>query len=125
MNTCRNSRGITLVALLIVVIVIGLVVILGYNTWVDFLAKREAKSVLQEIFKAEMAYYVEHNCTYTTSLEKLGIQIPEFQRCEYTIMLGHDTATSKPTFVVRATHESTQRCWTIDDQNRRKSITSS
>ncbi len=74
----RNSmRGITLMELMIVVVIIGILVAVGYPNYRDFAARskrNEARAALLQIATNQERFYLQNN-TYTTDMTQLGFPV--------------------------------------------------
>src|SRR5437867_2507761 len=73
-STMRNSKGFTLVEILVSVAIIGLIAVLGIPAFQSFLKKAktvEAENALSEIKRLEDLYF-NSNLTYSSDLATIG-----------------------------------------------------
>ena len=90
----RNSRGFTLVELLIVVAIIGVLSTIGVPTFrkmVTKAKKSEAKVSLGGLFTVESAFFTEYS-TYGNHLDKVGFEIEGRQKLYSTGFPAADCA---------------------------------
>jgi prepilin-type N-terminal cleavage/methylation domain-containing protein len=81
MRSIRNTKGFTLIELMIVVVIIGILAALAipkFNNASARAKEREADGILKQIYTLQMTYYAQ-NGTYAASssaLETVGWQAP-------------------------------------------------
>ena len=70
----HKMRGITLIELMIVVVIIGLMAVIAYPNYREFVARakrNEAKAALLQIATNQERFYLQNN-TYTCDMTRLG-----------------------------------------------------
>lgn len=101
MTKIRNTKGFTLIELMIVVAIIGILAAIAIPNFLNYQCKSkqsEAKQALGTISKNQEAYVSEHDA-YTTSLGALGFAMKgDTQR--YSIEV---TAADSTTYTITAT----------------------
>jgi len=137
MQTRRKMHGVTLMELMIVIVIIGILVAVGYPNYRDFAARAkrtEATSSLLEIASMQERFYLQNN-VYTNDLTDLGfaanptitdsdsysIVITEADASDFTAVatyrLGGSEEAKCTTFVIDGRGQKTftgsgTNCWT-------------
>ena len=91
----KNTKGSTLIELMIVVAIIGILAAIAIPNFLKFQAKSkqsEAKTNLKAIYTAQTGYYGENN-TYNTFL---GVNWAPVGTARYTYSLGSDNGIATP-----------------------------
>ena len=73
----RKIRGITLIELMIVVVIIGIMAMIAYPNYSQFVARAkrtEAKAALLKIATNQERFYLQNN-SYTTDMMQLGFPV--------------------------------------------------
>jgi type IV pilus assembly protein PilE len=68
------TRGVTLIELMVVLVIIGIMAIVAYPNYREFLARAkrtEAKTMLLQVASMQERFYLQNN-SYTTDLTALG-----------------------------------------------------
>ena len=84
----KNSKGFTLIELMIVVVIIGILAALAIPRFMRATTKSkqsEVKSVLKQIHVLERAYFQEHD-VYSTVKANIGFEDPPGARYAYALM---------------------------------------
>ena len=84
----RNSRGITLIELMIVVVIIGIIAALAIPRFMNTTARTkqvEAKGILKQIYTMERSWFQEHG-SYTDDIAALGVELMAQRWHEYSIV---------------------------------------
>ena len=109
----KNSKGFTLIELMIVVVIIGILAALAIPRFMRATTKSkqtEGKSILKQIYVMERAYRQEFD-TYHSNLDTIGVEIPANVRYSYVITNATDS-----TFLASAGAD-------LDDDANRDSMT--
>lgn len=75
----RDTQGLTLVELMIVIVIVGILAAVAYPNYREHVTRSkrtEAKAALLQIATNQERYYLNHN-EYTTDLTKLGFRVDE------------------------------------------------
>lgn len=125
----RESKGFTLVELLVVIVVIGILATLTIPRFLRTTTRAketEAKLMLREIYNLERAHYLE-NDVYSLSFESIGFDqeklVTDGGNARYRIEI---TEVSDTGFVATATSvvdfdkDGTFNVWSIDHKNNLK-----
>ena len=91
----RNSKGFTLIELMIVVVIIGILAALAIPRFMQATTKSkqsEAKQILKQIYTMERTYRQEHGvylaCPAHADLVNLGVEIPVDAIYTYSVALA-------------------------------------
>jgi prepilin-type N-terminal cleavage/methylation domain-containing protein len=114
----RNSKGFTLIELMIVVVIIGILAALAIPRFMKASAKSktsEAQLVLKQIYTMERTYKQQFD-VYSADLNAIGVEVPPNANYNYTI-----TAADAVSFTAQADwpdpgidDDATPDTWTID-----------
>jgi len=87
MQKFKNTKGFTLIELMIVVAIIGILAAIAIPNFMNYQCKAkqsEAKSSLGNIKTMQEAYWAEYD-TYTANLSRVGFEIKDGARYVYSI----------------------------------------
>ena len=130
-KTVRNSRGFTLVELMIVVVIIGILAALAIPRFTRATTKAkqsEAKSILKQIYTMQLGYRHEHdiyfvdptpaNAANPLAFESLGLGVEIMLVARYTYTIS-STDAGATNFSATATsgildEDATADTWTIN-----------
>jgi type IV pilus assembly protein PilA len=90
-----NSKGFTLIELMVVIVIIGILAALAIPKFLGATAKAKAtecKPVLKQMYTLEEAYAQEKN-TYTTDKAQIGFDDPQASTRRFDYAVGTGTAT--------------------------------
>ena len=93
----RTMQGITLIELMIVVVIIGVLAVIAYPNYREFVARakrNEAKAALLQIATNQERFYLQNN-TYTCDMKQLGFPVSDNFVTEsgtYTVNVSSCTA---------------------------------
>jgi prepilin-type N-terminal cleavage/methylation domain-containing protein len=119
-----DSRGFTLVEILIVIAIVGVlasVAVMGIQSFLDKAKMVEAELALQDIQRLEQSYFDEHSA-YTNNLANLGFQTVR-SLSYYSIAVALGTGTDPGSMAYRATatgnfgNTSVPDTWTLTINN--------
>jgi prepilin-type N-terminal cleavage/methylation domain-containing protein len=110
----KNSKGFTLVELMIVVVIIGILAALAIPRFMRTTTKAkqsEAKGILKQIYVMETAFKQEKE-HYTANKDSIGVQIPSNARYTYTVDVA-DTILFHAYASANLDDDATLDIWTI------------
>jgi type IV pilus assembly protein PilE len=124
-NFHRNSKGFTLIELMIVVVIIGILAALAIPRFMRSTTKSkqsEAKQILKQVYVMQRAYRQEYNAyclngvtasaTAPTAFARLGVDIMASARYSYAMVSAVNTFTCTATG--NLDDDVTNDVWTID-----------
>jgi type IV pilus assembly protein PilE len=124
-NFHRNSKGFTLIELMIVVVIIGILAALAIPRFMRSTTKSkqsEAKQILKQVYVMQRAYRQEYNsyclngvtasATAQTAFARLGVDIMGSARYSYAMVAAVNTFTCTATG--NLDDDVTNDVWTID-----------
>lgn len=120
----KNMRGITLTELMTVVVIIGILAMISYPSYRQYVAKakrNEAKAALLQIATRQESFYLQNN-TYTTDMTALGFGGANNVPTPTGTYIVNVTAADANTFTANAAYQNADaevgKCatFTIDGQ---------
>ena len=113
----RNSKGITLLELMIVVFIAGIIASLAIPRFMKTTAiskQSEAKGILKQIYTLERSWFQEYG-SYTEDLAALGLELMAQRWHEYSIVSTGTTFTATAHAAAPGVDDDpTPDTWTID-----------
>jgi type IV pilus assembly protein PilE len=114
----RNSKGFTLIELMIVVVIIGILAALAIPRFMKASAKSktsEAQLLLKQIYTMERSYKQQYD-TYSADLAAIGVVIPGNANYDYTIVADATSFTATADWPNPGLDDdATPDTWTIDE----------
>jgi prepilin-type N-terminal cleavage/methylation domain-containing protein len=124
-NFHRNSKGFTLIELMIVVVIIGILAALAIPRFMRSTTKSkqsEAKQLLKQVYTMQRAYRQEYNsyclngasasAAAPNAFAQIGVDVMASSRYTYTMVAGLNTFTCTATG--NLDDDATNDVWTID-----------
>ena len=125
-NSNRNSKGFTLIELMIVVVIIGILAALAIPRFMRSTTKSkqsEAKQILKQVYTMQHAYRQEYNAyclngasasaAAPTGFAQIGVDIMASARYTYTMVAAANTFTCTATG--NLDDDATNDVWTINE----------